>query len=148
MMNIYIRFYLFLFLCISAQAQNIYLPNDTTCVINVRHAPYNATGNGVTDDTQAIQAAIWACLTGASTKVVYIPEGSYLISQPIELALPDGTPARLGPWIKGESKYNSKLILNDETSAFISNNADEYIGIMNVPCENGFRLSEHKSIVD
>jgi hypothetical protein len=43
--------------------------------INVKQPPYNATGNGVTDDSAAIQAAINAqAVTGG---VVYIPTGTY-----------------------------------------------------------------------
>ncbi len=45
--------------------------------VNVKDAPYNATGNGVADDTAAIQAAIndtW----NAGGGTVYLPPGKYL----------------------------------------------------------------------
>lgn len=45
--------------------------------INVRQAPYGATGNGVTNDAAAIQAAINAL--PATGGVVYLPAGKYLI---------------------------------------------------------------------
>ncbi len=45
--------------------------------INVTSAPYNATGDGVTNDTAAVQAALTAC-TSADT--VYFPTGTYLVS--------------------------------------------------------------------
>lgn len=49
--------------------------------INVKASPYNATGNGTTDDTTAIQAAITAARSAGSG--VYFPVGTYLISSPL-----------------------------------------------------------------
>jgi hypothetical protein len=46
--------------------------------INVKEAPYNARGNGSTDDTAAIQAAFDA--VPATGGVVYLPPGQYEIS--------------------------------------------------------------------
>ena len=49
-----------------------------TGTINVRQAPYYATGDGSTDDAAAIQAAItYACTEGAN---VYFPAGNYRIT--------------------------------------------------------------------
>ena len=52
-------------------------------VINVRD--YGAKGDGVTDDTAAIQAAITAAGTG-NGNTVYIPAGTYICSAPINMA--------------------------------------------------------------
>lgn len=52
--------------------------NDLLQAVNVKDAAYGATGNGVTDDTAAIQAAINAL--GAPGGVVYLPPGSYLLN--------------------------------------------------------------------
>lgn len=46
--------------------------------LNVKEAPYNARGNGSTDDTAAIQAALNALPTTGG--VVYLPPGRYKIS--------------------------------------------------------------------
>lgn len=47
-------------------------------------APYNATGDGTTDDTAAIQAAIDAADVGA-LKTVYLPAGNYRITSALTL---------------------------------------------------------------
>ena len=46
--------------------------------LSVKSSPFNATGDGVTDDTAAIQAALTAGQSGGKT--VYIPPGSYVVS--------------------------------------------------------------------
>jgi hypothetical protein len=62
--------------------------------INVKAAPYNAVGDGVTDDTAAIQAAITAAAVnlGKGGCDVVIPVGTYLISSALLM------------------KYNTRLI--------------------------------------
>ncbi len=68
---------------------------------NVRCPPYGATGNGTTDDTAAIQAAINAAT--ASGCVVYIPAGEYKITSALTysgttplIIVGDGTAGRRG----------------------------------------------------
>jgi hypothetical protein len=53
-------------------------------VINVRSSAYGATGNGVTDDTAAIQAAVNAAVDAAvdaGRGIVLIPPGTYVVKQ-------------------------------------------------------------------
>ncbi len=50
--------------------------------ISVQDAAYGAVGDGTTDDTAAIQAAVDAA---GSTKLCYFPAGTYIISSPINL---------------------------------------------------------------
>ncbi|MGC9439251.1 glycosyl hydrolase family 28-related protein [Streptomyces sp. WG5] len=50
--------------------------------LNVKAASYGAQGDGVTDDTAAIQAAIDAAGYGG---VVYFPKGVYIVSYPLDL---------------------------------------------------------------
>lgn len=51
---------------------------------SVKASPYLAAGNGVADDTAAIQAAIDAC-TAAGGGVVYLPKGTYKITAALVL---------------------------------------------------------------
>src|SRR6185503_20865890 len=48
------------------------IPNRTTIFANVKDAPYSAVGDGVHDDTSAIQSALSAC---PANQVVYLPTG-------------------------------------------------------------------------
>jgi hypothetical protein len=50
----------------------------TSIYFNVKDSPYNATGDGSTDDTTAIQAAIDAAEVAGGT--VYFPPGSYKVT--------------------------------------------------------------------
>lgn len=59
------------------QSPTTVAPNDDA--INVKQPPFNALGDGVSDDTLAIQAAIdSACSAGGGE--VYFPSGTYIIS--------------------------------------------------------------------
>ena len=65
-----------------AQPKLLYQPGGTANhgrMINVRD--FGAVGNGLTDDTKAIQAAINAASKTGGGGVVYIPAGHYLISK-------------------------------------------------------------------
>src|SRR5262249_46306909 len=61
------------------------ITSGTAPIINVRNSPYNATGNGTTDDTCAIQTAIndaelMATSSPNAGAAVYLPPGKYAIS--------------------------------------------------------------------
>ncbi len=51
--------------------------NRTVIFANVKNPPYNAVGNGIADDTAAIQAALDAC---PSEQIVFVPAGTYNVS--------------------------------------------------------------------
>jgi hypothetical protein len=58
-------------------------------VFNVRLPPYNAKGDGITDDTAAIQSAVDAAISDelnnndSGNPIIYLPAGTYLVSSPI-----------------------------------------------------------------
>lgn len=54
------------------------IPNRTKIFANVKEARYNAVGDGIKDDTRAIQKAITDCPAG---QVVYLPAGTYKITR-------------------------------------------------------------------
>jgi len=56
--------------------ENVAFPPDAG-VVNVKAPPYSARGDGVADDTQAIQAAISDHMKGGT---LYFPNGIYLVS--------------------------------------------------------------------
>lgn len=58
-------------------------PYLTEGFLDVRGAPYSASGDGITDDTAAIQAAIQDAYK--YNFVVYFPRGTYLLSQQLRL---------------------------------------------------------------
>lgn len=55
-----------------------YVTANLASAINVKDAPYSAYGDGIHDDTAAIQAALNA--TAGNERIVYIPTGTYLIN--------------------------------------------------------------------
>lgn len=59
------------------------IPQRTTICANVRQSPYNAKGDGITDDTEAIRRAISSCPNG---QVVHIPEGTYRLSSELQIS--------------------------------------------------------------
>ena len=73
--------------------------------LNVMDAPFNATGNGTTDDTAAVQAAINALGSGGG--VVYLPApavGYLLDSDALTLTTP-------GTVLRGDGPENTKLLI-------------------------------------
>jgi hypothetical protein len=58
------------------------LQSNGGLVVSVKQAPYNAQGNGTTDDTAAIQAALNATPAGG---ICYMPPGQYATTAPLTI---------------------------------------------------------------
>ena len=95
------------------------MPTNTG-MLNVRD--FGAKGDGATDDTKALIAAIDAA--GADegptfwrTRIVYLPAGTYLISDTLTHHYANGRFAS-GMSLRGESASNTVIRLRDHTSGF------------------------------
>jgi hypothetical protein len=75
---------------------------------------FGAVGDGTTNDTAAIQAAIDACL--ASGSALYVPSGSYKLTSQVNVALYTGVPGR-GLIIYGEG-WGSRFIIDHTGNGF------------------------------
>lgn len=96
----------------SGRAERCVFPNDPS-VIDLRR-DFGAVGDGKTDDTAALQAALDASTNRRGrdgTKVVFIPNGTYLVSKTLVVE------QRVGPWVFGESRDGAVLRLVDGAAA-------------------------------
>ncbi len=88
-------------------------PTDSG-MINVQTA-YGATGDGVTDDTQAILNAIRDNV--GKTKTIYFPSGTYLVSDRLEWRSSNGTWSGFLAF-QGQNQSNTTIKLQDAASGF------------------------------
>ncbi|MGA2621240.1 MAG: glycosyl hydrolase family 28-related protein [Thermoguttaceae bacterium] len=91
-------------------AENIVFPANSG-VIDVTAAPYNAKGNGVADDTRAIQQALNDY--PAKGTIIYLPNGVYLVSRTLRW----GKDQRLTT-LQGQSRAGTIVRLKDNCSGF------------------------------
>jgi chitodextrinase len=82
---------------------------DYPMAINVKNSPYNAIGDGIADDLNAIQSAIDACPKGSA---VFLPAGKYRITNQLRITK--------GIVLRGESPTNTKIMLDSKETNFIS----------------------------
>ncbi len=86
---------------------------DDECVIDVKR-DFGARGDGTTDDTAALQAALDAGSGGEvkQHKIVYLPNGIYRIRDTLVVNREKGG-SGLGPWLYGESRDGVIIRLDD-----------------------------------
>lgn len=83
-------------------------------IINVKLAPYNAVGDGLTDDTVAIQKAI-----SQNTGIIYFPSGTYKVSNSLVFKNVSGQWACFRT-LQGESRNGAIIKLVDNCTGFTS----------------------------
>jgi parallel beta-helix repeat protein len=81
--------------------------------VNVKDHPYDAVGNGVTDDTDAFNLAITA-VNGSGGGQVFVPHGTYWINGGgITTLIGDDT------HLVGEDKHNTTLLLGEDPATVL-----------------------------
>ncbi len=83
-------------------------------MINVKQ-DYGAKGDGISDDTQAIQQAIRAHV--GNSKTIYFPSGTYLVSDRLEWRSDDGTWAGFLAF-QGQNQSNTIIKLRDTAPGY------------------------------
>ncbi len=84
-------------------------------VIDVTQPPYSAQGDGLTDDTAALQAAISD--HAGTNRIVWLPSGTYVVSAPLQ-AVDTAGESRSPLTVQGESRDETTLVVADGASAF------------------------------
>ena len=93
--------------------------------LNVKDPPYNAKGDGVTDDTVAIQSAITFSLNRpnnySAMQFVYFPAGTYVVSNTLESRIATNGWSygwRAGLQLIGQSDTGTVIRLKDQAPGF------------------------------
>jgi hypothetical protein len=85
-------------------------------MVDVKAPPYNAKGDGTSDDTAAIQAALNAGCDGLTPKALYFPAGTYRITSTLYLNDHMGTACRnafpFGGWIAGAGSSQTVIVMD------------------------------------
>ncbi len=94
-------------------AKGVIFPNDSNAVIDVKR-DLGAKGDGVHDDTEALQKGIHLSCSrqGTNTKVLYIPNGVYRVTKKLVVQFPEDR-SGIGPWIYGQSRDGVIIKLDD-----------------------------------
>ncbi len=106
-------------LCGAPRAGDIVMPADPRAVIDVKR-DCGARGDGITDDTEALQSAIERTGGQDYTRLIYLPKGVYRITRTLVFKPPgDGREGSMvGPWLWGENRDQTIIRLADDAEGF------------------------------
>ena len=108
-----------LLLVLACPAVAMVFPNDPRAIIDAKR-DCGAKGDGIADDTAALQSAIERIGGPDHTRTIYLPKGTYRITQPLVFKRPgDGTEGSMvGPWIWGEDRDTTIIQVADNTVGY------------------------------
>ena len=95
--------------------ENIVFPDDGG-VINVKNSPYNAKGDGVSDDTIALQQALSDYPN--KNKIIYLPIGTYLVSDQLQWPRGEGGNTHKRTILQGQNTGKTIIKLKNSAQGF------------------------------
>ena len=118
-MRSYLILSVFLTLLAAATAEGIVFPDDPRAIIDVKR-DCGAKGDGVADDTQALQSAIERTGGKDHSRFIFLPAGVYRITRTVIMKPPgDGKEGSMvGPWLWGEDRDRTIIRLADGAEGF------------------------------